>query len=289
MVSITAEELAVFSQYVKTETGIVIEKEKAYLLENRLSSLLRDEGCATFSELYYKIKSDRRGALRNRVVDLITTGETLFFRDASPFELLRHKIIPDLVDRRSRATSISPPLPIPIKIWSAACSSGQEVYSTAIVLREVLGDLKRYSIRLLGTDISDNAVARASYGAYNRFEMERGLPPAQLAKYFAQVGDTDSWKVRDEIRAMAAFQKLNLLSDFRHLGKFDIVMCRNVAIYFSEEDKKKLFDKVGEVLDRDGYLIVGSTESISGLCPQFESKRHLRSIFYQLADKRAAR
>jgi len=164
---------------------------------------------------------------------------------------------------------------------SPACSSGQELYSVAILLRELLGPSPRFNIRLLGTDISDQAVAAASRGQYNRVEMERGLPPDKLARYFQAQGD-GAWKVKDELRAMATFRTLNLHGDLTALGRFDIILCRNVAIYFSEPDRRSLFDRLGRSLEGDGYLLVGATETLSGLCPQFASHRYLRSVFYQL-------
>jgi chemotaxis protein methyltransferase CheR len=170
--------------------------------------------------------------------------------------------------------------PPSIRIWSAACSTGQEVYTIAIVLKELLGDLSRYNIRLLGTDISDQAVATASRGIYNRFEIERGLPNDKLSRYFTETNG--SWKIRDELRAMATFKRQNLFEDFNSLGRFHIIFCRNVAIYFTEQDRVRLFERIARSLDPGGSLVIGSTETISGISQQFESKRYLRSIYYQL-------
>jgi chemotaxis protein methyltransferase CheR len=213
--------------------------------------------------------------LKRRIVDEITTGETLFFRDMSPFDLLRHKIVPEIVDRRGRSA-----LKIPIRIWSAACSTGQEVYSIAIVLKELLEDMNRYAIRLIGTDISDQAIARASAGVFSPIEIGRGLSDAARAKFF--LPHPDGWKIRDELRAMVSFRRLNLMEDLSSLGKFDIVFCRNVAIYFNDRDRAALFNRIEQRLESDGALVIGAMESLSGICPQFEPKRHLRSIFYQL-------
>jgi chemotaxis protein methyltransferase CheR len=168
---------------------------------------------------------------------------------------------------------------VPIRIWSAACSTGQEAYTTGIVLKETLGDLRNYDIRILGTDISDRAVGLASYGHFSRMELERGLSPDKLTKYFVPVGD--QWKIRDEIRALATFRPMNLLQPFSFPAPFDLIFCRNVAIYFTEPDKVRLFQNLGRCLARDGALIIGATESLGGLCPEFESKRHLRAVFYQ--------
>ena len=278
MIKIRPEELKIMIEYIHTISGVNLDASKGYLIETRLGGLAEAEGCASFSELYYKAKSDFSKTIARKIIDGITTGETSFFRDSVPFDLLRNKILPDLIDRRTR---MSRGAPISIRIWSAACSSGQEIYSTAIVLRELLGDGSRHNIKLLGTDISNQAVAAASRGIYNRIEVERGLQPGQLERYF--VREKDSWKIRDEIRAMATFRHANLMEDFSLLGRFDIVLCRNVAIYFNEQDKASLFNRIAKTtLDPDGYLIIGSTESITGFCPAFESQRHLRSVFYQL-------
>jgi chemotaxis protein methyltransferase CheR len=278
MVTIQAEEFKVLSKYIKSLTGIHLDDSKKYLVENRLHPLLKELGGATYSELYYKAQADATKKVAAKIVDAITTGETSFFRDTSPFELFQHKVLPDLIDRRTRKPGVLNP--IPIRIWSAACSTGQEIYSTAILLKEMQLDPKKFSVRMLGTDISDEAVARASCGVYNKFEIERGLTAAQLQRYF--VPEKDRWKIRDELRGMATFRRLNLMEPFSHLGKFDIVLCRNVAIYFADADRVNLFNRIGGALEGDGCLIIGSTESLTGICPQFEPKRYLRSVYYQL-------
>jgi len=274
-IKIKPDEIQLFAKYIHGVSGIHIEASKAYLLETRLGRLLEAEGCATYGEFYQKVKTDRSEALEKKVVDAITTNETLFFRDANPFELLRHKIIPEVIDYHASRT-----IAAPIRIWSAACSTGQEVYSIAIVLKELLGRANLVNIDLMGTDLSDAAVKQASYGAYNKFEIERGLPKNQLQRYFFSSGE--NWKVKDDIRSMATFRKFNLMQPFSALGKFDIIFCRNVAIYFTLEDRKKLFNKIADALEPNGFLIIGSTESLTGVCPRFVPKRHLKSIFYQL-------
>jgi len=273
-VAIRAEELPVWSHYIQEICGIHLDDSKGYLLETRLSGLLSEAGAANFSELFYKVKADTTARLRGKIIDAITTNETSFFRDTAPFDLLRHKLIPDLIDRRNQSAGR-----IPIRIWSAACSTGQEVYSTAIVFKELLGNLNRYDIRILGTDISNKVVAQASYGEYSRLELERGMPQETVNRHFTQSGDR--WRVRDEIRAMATFRTMNLLESFSFPNPFDIIFCRNVAIYFTEPDKTKLFRNLTKCLARDGGLIIGATESISGICSELEPKRYLRSVFYQ--------
>lgn len=275
MIKLLPDEQKALSQYVYSISAVALDDSKAYLLEGRLGGLAEDLGCRSFTELLSRARSDPGGSIRRRVIDAITTGETLFFRDTGPFDLLRHKILPELIDRRSR-----PGGPRSIRIWSAACSTGQEIYSTAIVLKEVLGDPERYGVRLLGTDISNQAVARASRGVYNQTEIARGLGEAVRAKYFFPVAD--GWQIRDEIRAMASFRNLNLMEDFSALGRFDIVFCRNVAIYFNERDRVSLFSRIGRTLERDGCLIIGAMESLGALSPQFESRRHMRSVYYTL-------
>lgn len=279
MLKITPNEIKVITKYIYEISGIFLDEKKAYLLETRLKVIIENEEASSYIDLYQKAKSDRTKILERKIIDAVTTNETLFFRDKSPFEMFRHKVIPDLVDKRS-SSRISTTMPINLRIWSAACSTGQEIYSLAIILKELLPDQKKYKINLLGTDISDEAVAKASYGKYNKFEIERGLDKRNLEKYFTP-SDT-SWKIKDDIRAMALFQKINLMEPFIGLGKFDIIFCRNVAIYFSLEDRKKLFERIAKALAPDGYLIIGSTESLTGICPVFEPKRHLRSVFYQL-------
>lgn len=276
---VSSEDILATAKYVYDVSGIVIDQSKAYLIETRLGGLLKHYGCATYSQLCLKAKTDPSRDMERRIIDAISTNETLFFRDGSPFEMLRHKILPDLIDRRG-AKAFSG-LPLPVRIWSAACSTGQEVYSIAIVLKELLPDPKRFNIHLLGTDISDAAVKQASYGKFNKFEIERGLPPDKLNRYFTCLNG-DGWKIKDEIRAMATFRKLNLMLPFTGLGKFDIIFCRNVAIYFSAEDRQKLFNRLAAMLEPDGYLIIGGTESLTGICPQFQPQRHLRGVYYTL-------
>ncbi|MBV5268409.1 MAG: protein-glutamate O-methyltransferase CheR, partial [Burkholderiaceae bacterium] len=229
----------------------------------------------------YKARSDSSKALPRQIIDAITTNETLFFRDRAPFELLQNKILPELIDRRKSKAFSKPP--IPLRIWSAACSTGQELYSIAIILKEMLGDLNNYSLRLVGTDISNKAVAQASRGFYNNTEIERGLPGGKLERYFS--ASDGGWKIKDELRGMVSFSNINLLKNFPSLGRFDIIFCRNVAIYFSDEDKASLYKRLATVLESDGYLIIGGTESLTGISTLFAPQRHMRSVFYQLVGK----
>ncbi|MDY6844369.1 MAG: protein-glutamate O-methyltransferase CheR [Thermodesulfobacteriota bacterium] len=277
MAKITPDEIKLISQYVVSKTGIYLDQSKGYLIETRFNGLLDELGCTSYSDLYYKAKSDSTKKIERKIIDAITTKETLFFRDHAPFEMLQHKILPELIDRRVAQSKGSP---ASIRVWSSACSTGQEVYSINMVLKDLIPNINQYNIKVLGTDISDAAIAQASYGQYNRFEIERGLPRNRLQKYFNLVGN--NWKVKDEVRVLSTFKKQNLMDPFVGLGKWDIIFCRNVAIYFTPEEKRKLFNKIADILEFDGYLIIGSTESLFGVCDRFEPSRHIRSVFYKL-------
>ena len=278
MIKVTTDDIKAISKYILDISGIDLNESKAYLIETRLNGLLKEYECSSYGELCNRARADHSKTIENKIIDAISTNETLFFRDIGPFEVLQHKILPDLIDRRTEKASGM--LPIPIRIWSAACSTGQEVYSIAIVLKELLSDFSKYNINLIGTDISSSAIGQASYGAYNKFEIERGLSKEILQKYFIPNGG--NWRISDEVRAMVSFDKQNLLNPFVGLRKVDIIFCRNVAIYFNLENRKKLFENIARVLEPDGFLIIGATESLNGISPMFEPKRYLRTIYYQL-------
>ncbi len=272
---VTAEEFQIFKKYIYDSSGIALEPGKEYLLETRLNSLLDEYECQTFKDLYYKSKSDSTKKIQEQVIDAISTNETYFFRDKRPFELLQHKILPDLIDKRSKSSTLKPS----IRLWSAASSTGQEIYSIAMTLDEMGVSTTNYNIRLLGTDISDSAVAQASYGSYNKFEISRGLEPKKLAKYFDAA--EDKWRINDQIRIMVQFKKMNLMKPFVGVGKFDIILCRNVMIYFTAEDRKRIYTSIAKALEPDGYLLIGSTESLTNVTDIFQSQRYLQSTFYQ--------
>lgn len=272
MIKLLPEECRPLAEYIYSICAVTLDQSKSYLIEGRLGRLVEETGCGSFGCLVQRAKSESSRALQKRIIDAITTNETLFFRDTAPFDLLRHRIVPDLIDRRRTGAAR-------IRIWSAACSTGQEVYSLAILLKELLGDPDRYGVRLIGTDISNDAIIRASRGWYNATEIARGLSEPLRDKYFIRA--RDGWQIRDEIRGIASFKHLNLMSDLSALGKFDIIFCRNVAIYFNESDKVSLFRRIQRALEPNGYLVIGAMESLNGVAPQFESKWHLRSVYYQ--------
>ncbi|MCP4754854.1 MAG: methyltransferase domain-containing protein [Proteobacteria bacterium] len=276
MIKITSQEIGLLSSYIFEISGIQLDQSKGYLLESRLQPLLSSHGFKTFGEIPQKAKADRSGNLKSRIIDAITINETYFFRDNTPFELMKNKIVPDLIDLRRREYGSSR---FPLRIWSAACSTGQEVYSAAITLLEMLSDRRSFDIRILGTDISEEAVAKASYGKYNPFEVDRGLAAPLRHKYFTQMAD--GWRIKDEVRSLAKFSRMDLTQPFSALGKFDLVFCRNVAIYFSQPGKVKLFQKIAKVLNPGGVLIVGGSETLSGISRDFEAKHYLKGLFYQ--------
>ena len=280
MIKITPSEFSTFAKYILEISGISLDLGKEYLIETRLSSIMALQGCTSFDQLYRLARSESSKEIEKKIIDAISTNETYFFRDMAPFELLQHKIIPDLIDKRIKKKPTGGGT-IPIRFWSAANSTGQELYSIAMVIRELFLDRNKYQVSILGTDISDKAIAYASYGKYNKFEISRGLPKEKLIKYFNPV-ENESWRVKDELRAMVSFKKMNLMKPFTGMGKFDIIFCRNVAIYFTQETRRELYKKIAGVIEPDGYLIIGATESLMNDSTIFKPQRYLRSVFYQL-------
>jgi len=272
---VTPAELQQLAQLVHDRSGIVLDSSKAYLVESRLLPLLREKNFASFGDLHRQAVRDPQ--LANRIIDAISTNETSFFRDQRPFELLKFKIFPDVLDATCRAGTGGRS----VNIWSAACSTGQEVYTIAVTLHELLGSsISQYRIKITGTDISDTAVVQASRGLYSQFETGRGFPPNLLKKYF--VADGLNWRVKDELRAMTFFRKINLMEPLESMGKFDIIFCRNVAIYFSLPNRKSLFERIAAQLHPHGALIIGSTESLFGVTDRFVRREYHNSVFYSL-------
>lgn len=269
---LTPEDIKVISRLVDDLCGIVLDESKGYLIESRLRKVAKASGCKTFSELYYKARYDDNVALRSDIINAITTNETLFFRDTSPFDVLQFKVIPDLIDARAKS-----PNPRRLEFWSAACSTGQEPYSLAMTLREMIPDADAWNIRITATDISEAAVAQAKRGAYSDFEIQRGMKQELLEKYFTRT--TDGWCVTDRIRKMIEFRTLNLHEPFPCIGPFDVILCRNVAIYFSAPARKKLFERLTQMLAPDGALLVGASESLTDI--GYEPLHHCRAVYYQ--------
>ncbi len=271
--SVTPLELPLVSAYVHELSGIVIEPSKAYLVESRLGPLLGQLGLSSYAALVDRARSDTTGELRKRLIDAITTNETSFFRDKRPFDLLAHKLVPDVLGRQ---IGVARPR---LDIWCAAASTGQEIYSIAMVVKELLFNLDRYWIRILGTDISEAALARASRARYSSYELSRGVDARRRDRFFVPVDG--QWQLRDELRALATFRPLNLLGRFRHVGTYDIVFCRNVAIYFSAQNRAALFDRLADQIRPGGVLVIGSTESLLGLTPKLQREEFHGSVFYR--------
>ncbi|MBN1477890.1 protein-glutamate O-methyltransferase CheR [Candidatus Sumerlaeota bacterium] len=275
-IRLTPEEFASMAMLISEITGIALGLDKGYLIETRLSSLAMECGCSTFQDLHSRIRATGDPLLRTKLIDAITTNETLFFRDNSPFEALQCKILPELFDRRLASAVTG--LPKNVRIWCAAVSTGQEIYSIAMILRELLPDQTGWIFTLLGTDLSNSAITQASQGVYTDFEVGRGLRSEALRKNFVRNGG--GWKVRDEIRAMVTFQRRNLLESFTDLGQFDIIFCRNVAIYFSHADRVSLFNRLADRMNPGGALFLGSSESLPEEIDRFETQHHSRATVY---------
>lgn len=278
MITITRQELELFAEFIHDHTGIVLNNSKAYLLESRLAPLLDEAGAKSFSEFFQA--GCRSPEWTSRVIDAMTTNETSFFRDQRPFDLLQSKILPELIHQRREQGSATPPS---LTIWSAACSTGQEVYTVAMVISELLKqEVKKWDIRIVATDISDAAIIKAREGVYSEYEVDRGVPPHLRDKYFEPRGDRLA--VRPELRAMALFKKVNLLNIPHNFGTFDLIFCRNVGIYFNQENRCRLFNRVAECLHRQGVLIIGSTESLIGVNDCLVRHEVRNSVYFRLKE-----
>jgi chemotaxis protein methyltransferase CheR len=274
VLELSNEDIDAVCRLVNDLCGIYWDESKSYLIGPRLSSLAKETNCETYSELVRKIRAGLTPQVEEKFVDAVTTNETLWFRDNSPFEALRYKILPELIDDKSGGL-----FPKRLRIWSAACSTGQEPYSIAIALQETIPCIHEWDIQIAGTDISPSAVEHASRGVYSGMEISRGMDPLKLRRYFTQQGD--AWKIRDEIRALCSFMRRNLHQPFADLGTFDIIFCRNVAIYFTEEDRRVLFERAAKSLAPNGWIIVGSSESLSSLGHNWRPQQHCRSNCYR--------
>ncbi len=277
MTPITADELNLMIRYIYEISGIHLDASKSYLIETRLKGLMKAAGTESYYQLYRKAKSDPGGVLEGKIIDAVCTHETMFFRDRSPFELLKNRMLPKLIERKATSSTGAPAA---IRIWSAGCSTGQELYSIAMVLKASGVSPAKFDVRLLGTDISNSALSEARSGEYSQVMVDRGLPKDQLTTHFNWNGR--KWRIRDNIRSLCTFRKHNLMESLCGLGQFDIIFCRNVAIYFRPRDKAALFDKLATVLEPDGCLIIGSSESISGMTSKFEPVTQSSTVFYRL-------
>jgi chemotaxis protein methyltransferase CheR len=262
---------------LKDRSGLDLSADKQYLVESRLVPLARKAGLAGIPELVAKMKSGTE-PLTSEVVEAMTTNETFFFRDKIPFDLLRETILPALMAARASRKSI--------RIWSAASSTGQEPYSIAMCLKEKAAQLAGWRFEIVATDLSQEVLEKSKAGIYSQFEVQRGLPIQLLVKYFAQTGEL--WQINAEIRGMVQHRPLNLLQDFSHLGKFDVIFCRNVLIYFDQETKTTIFERISRLIEPDGMLMLGAAESVVGITDAFRPYPDKRGL-YQPNPARGAR
>lgn len=266
------DEIQRVCRLVNELTGIQWDADKTYLIESRFGKLMHDHRIESLTELVRQVQSSH--AIRTDFIDSVTTRETLFFRDDGPFNALRHKALPEIIDAKSDTAH-----PRRLRIWSAACSSGQEPYSIGIILRELLEDIDDWDIKILATDLAPAALASASLGVYSDFEMSRGVPENIRNKYFIKVAA--GWKICDEVRSLVCFETRNLLEPFTNMGPFDVIFCRNVAIYFDEPVKRDLFDRLADVLAPHGSIFIGSSETLNSFGERWKPQFHCRGTFYQ--------
>jgi chemotaxis protein methyltransferase CheR len=241
-----------YQKMLYDRSGLALGPDKTYLLLTRLGPVAKALGFETLDLFTDHLRKTMKASDLDTVVDAMTTNETSFFRDIKPFQILKANIFPDLIARRAAEKRI--------RIWSAACSTGQEAYSIAMTIRDMGEVLKGWSIEITGTDISDSVLERARAGVFNNFEIQRGLSMPMIVKNFTQVDR--NWVIKDELRAMAKFKNFNLLQDARGLGTFDLVFCRNVLIYFDVETKLKVLKSIAGSMAPDGVLVLGSTENV---------------------------
>ena len=254
---------------LRERSGLVLTADKQYLVESRLLPVARRAGLAGLSDLVQRLKGSHAEQLVVEVVEAMTTNESFFYRDKIPFQHFRETILPALLAGRASQRRI--------RIWCAAASTGQEPYSLAMSLKEMGDAVADWRIEIIATDLSNEVLEKAKAGIYSQFEVQRGLPIGLLVKYFTQMGET--WQIAPEVRAMVQFRPLNLLGDFAHLGMFDVVFCRNVLIYFDQETKAGVLDRIARVTDRDGYLILGAAETVVGLTESFRPVNDRRGLY----------
>ncbi|WP_286233311.1 CheR family methyltransferase [Thalassotalea sediminis] len=261
-----------FREFLEQQCGIVLGDNKQYLVKSRLAPLMAKFDVLTLGDLVTRTLSPMERQLRSAVIDAMTTNETLWFRDEYPFELLKKKILPEFKGQRT-----------PVKIWSAASSSGQEPYSIAMSAQEFQqsnpGSLPG-GAQIIGTDISNTMLDHCKYAHYDSLALSRGLSPERKRQFFEN-GDNGMLKVKDHVKKMVNFRQLNLLGSYSLMGRFDIVFCRNVLIYFSPEIKAQILSQIHGVLNSGGYLFLGASESLSGLNQNFEMLRCHPGIVYK--------
>ncbi len=265
----TVTDFEFICQILRERSGLVLTNDKAYLLESRLLPVARKWKLATFDDLVRTIRTRMDEAVIRDVVEAMTTNESFFFRDTKPFDQFKQLVLPALLKSRAAGRAI--------RIWSAACSSGQEPYSLAMILSEMGAQLAGWRIEIVGTDLSTEVLGRAKEGMYSQFEVQRGLPITMLVKYFAQVGDR--WQINAKIRGMVQYRQFNLLQDPAVLGRFDVVFCRNVLIYFDQPTKTRVLNGVAKMMPEDGFLFLGGAETVLGITDKFQMVPGQRGVY----------
>jgi chemotaxis protein methyltransferase CheR len=253
---------------LKDRSGLMLSADKKYLLESRLLPLARKAGVAGISDLVAKMKGGSEALILD-VVEAMTTNETFFFRDKTPFDHFKDTVVPELLRARAGRRNL--------RIWCAAASTGQEPYSLAMILKEMGAALNGWRVEIVATDLSPEVLEKSRSGIYTQFEVQRGLPIQLLVKYFTQVGAL--WQLNADTKAMVQFRPFNLLQDFAPLGKFDIVFCRNVLIYFDQPTKTDIFKRLAKASESDGYLFLGAAETVVGLTDQYRICPNRRGVY----------
>ncbi len=253
---------------LKDHSGLDLSADKQYLIESRLLPLARKVGMSGIGDLVQKMRGGSP-ALVGQVVEAMTTNETFFFRDKIPFDHFRDTVMPELLQARAGRKSI--------RIWCAACSTGQEPYSLAMCLKEMGAALSGWRIEIIATDLSQEVLEKSRSGIYSQFEVQRGLPIQLLVKHFKQIGEL--WQINAELRAMVQHRQLNLLHDFSQLGVFDVIFCRNVLIYFDQDTKVNIFNRLARAIEPDGFLVLGAAETVVGLTDVFRPHPERRGLY----------
>jgi chemotaxis protein methyltransferase CheR len=258
-----------FATLLKNSSGLVIGTDKLYLLETRLATILKREKLRDLAALAERLRMPGNDALACQVVEAMTTNESFFFRDDKPFQHFRNQALPRLLAAR--------PANAPLRVWSAASSSGQEAYSVAMVIAECRASIGTRRIEIVGTDLARDQVARARDGLYTQFEVQRGLPVQMLMRHFRK--EESGWRISEALRAMVQFREWNLLADLRQLGQFDVVFCRNVLIYFDQATKARVLDALAQQMPGDGLLYLGGAETVLGLTSRFAPLATERGVY----------
>jgi chemotaxis protein methyltransferase CheR len=264
------DEFNLLSKLIKERSGLTLTKDKAYLLESRLLPVARKWSLKNLDELVMRIRTRAETGLVRDVVEAMTTNESFFFRDIKPFDQFKQVVMPYLLQARGANHQI--------KIWSAACSSGQEPYSLGMLLKEDRQRLTGRNIDILATDLSTEILAKAQAGLYSQFEVQRGLPIQMLVKYFKQAGDR--WQIDGAVREMVRYRPFNLLDDPSGLGMFDVIFCRNVLIYFDQPTKQAVLERLARQLAPDGFLYLGGAETVVGITDKFQPLANHRGLYH---------